>query len=63
MPKFKAVIDTNIMVSIAFAKECSAGEPRDMIAEEAITLATSKEILADVYILHISLTARIPPGF
>jgi putative PIN family toxin of toxin-antitoxin system len=53
MPKFKAVIDTNVMVSVAFAKEGLAKELRNMIAEGAFTLVTSKEILAEVYrVLH-----------
>ncbi len=53
MPKIKAVIDTSVMVSIAFAKEGLAKELRDMIADEAFTLVTSKEIMAELYrVLH-----------
>lgn len=53
MPKFKAVIDTNVMVSVAFAKEGLTKELRDMIAEGVFILVTSKEILGEVYrVLH-----------
>jgi len=53
MPIFKAVIDTNVMVSVAFAKEGLSKELRDMIAEGAFTLVTSNEIMAELYkVLH-----------
>ncbi len=49
----KAVIDTSVMVSVAFAKEGLAKELRDLIAEETFTLVTSKEIMAELYrVLH-----------
>ncbi len=53
MPILKAVIDTSVMVSVAFAKEGLAKELRDMIADEAFTLVTSKELMAELYrVLH-----------
>jgi len=53
MPKLKAVIDTSVMVSVAFAKEGLARELRDMIAEGAFELVTSKEILVELHrVLH-----------
>lgn len=53
MPVLKAVIDTSVMVSVAFAKKGLAKELRDMIAEGAFRLVTSKEIMAELYrVLH-----------
>jgi putative PIN family toxin of toxin-antitoxin system len=53
MPKHKAILDTSVMVSVAFAKEGLAKELRDMIADEAFALVISKEILAELYrVLH-----------
>jgi len=53
MPILKAVLDTSVMVSVAFAKEGLAKELRDLIAEETFTLVTSKEIMAELYrVLH-----------
>ena len=53
MPILKAVIDTNILLSVAFAKEGLARELRNMIADKAFTLVTSKEILKELYqVLH-----------
>lgn len=53
MPTIKAVIDTSVMVSVAFAKEGLARKLRDLIADEAFTLATSKDILTELYrVLH-----------
>jgi putative PIN family toxin of toxin-antitoxin system len=49
MQTLRAVLDTNIMVSVAFAKEGLARELRDMIAEEAFTLVTSEEIVKELY--------------
>ena len=52
-PKPKAVIDTSVMVSVAFAREGLAREMRDMIADGAFTLVTSKAIMAELYrVLH-----------
>ncbi|HVN97192.1 MAG TPA: putative toxin-antitoxin system toxin component, PIN family [Syntrophorhabdaceae bacterium] len=49
----KAVIDTSVMVSVAFAKEGLARELRDMIADGSFILCTTKEILAELYrVLH-----------
>lgn len=53
MPILKAVIDTSVMVSVAFPKGELAKELRDMIADGAFTLVTSKEIMAELYrVLH-----------
>ena len=53
MPVLKAVIDTNVMVSVAFPKGELARELRDMIADGAFTLVTSKEIIGELYrVLH-----------
>lgn len=53
MPTVKAVIDTSVMVSVAFPKEGLTKELRDMIAEGAFQLVTSKEIMAELYrVLH-----------
>jgi uncharacterized protein len=49
MPTIKAVLDTSVMVSVAFAKEGLARELRDLIAEEAFILVTSKAIMAELY--------------
>jgi putative PIN family toxin of toxin-antitoxin system len=49
----KAVIDTSVMVSVAFAKEGLAKELRDMIADGRFALVASKEIMAELYrVLH-----------
>jgi len=45
----KVVIDTSVMVSVAFSREGLARDLRDMIAEGTFTLVTSKEILAELY--------------
>lgn len=53
MPAVKAVIDTSVMVSVAFAKQGLAKKLREMIAEGAFELVTSKEIMAELYrVLH-----------
>ncbi|MEK7196028.1 MAG: putative toxin-antitoxin system toxin component, PIN family [Nitrospirota bacterium] len=53
MPTIKAVIDTSVMLSVAFPKAGLAKELRDMIADGAFTLVTSKEIMAELYrIIH-----------
>jgi len=55
MPVFKAVIDTSVMVSVAFPKGELARELRNMIADGTFTLVTSKEIMAELYrVLHYS---------
>jgi putative PIN family toxin of toxin-antitoxin system len=49
----KAVIDTSVMVSVAFPKGELVEELRDMIADETFTLVTSREIMAELYrVLH-----------
>ena len=53
MHTHKAVLDTNVMVSVAFAKEGLTRELRDMIADGAFILVTSKEIVKELYrVLH-----------
>lgn len=49
----RAVIDTSVMVSVAFAKEGIAKKIRDLIANNEFTMVTSKEILKELYeVLH-----------
>jgi putative PIN family toxin of toxin-antitoxin system len=53
MPALKAVIDTSVMVSVAFAKQGLAKELKDMIANEDFMLVTSKQILKELFqVLH-----------
>lgn len=53
MPILRAVIDTNVMVSVAFAKQGLAKKLRDLIADDAFVMVTSKAILKELYeVLH-----------
>ena len=53
MHKLRAVLDTNIMVSVAFPRGELVRELRDLIADEAFTLVTSKKIIKELYrVLH-----------
>lgn len=53
MPTLKAVIDTNVMISVAFARKGLARKLRNMIADDAFILVTSKAILRELYeVLH-----------
>lgn len=53
MPILKAVIDTSVMVSVAFAKQGIARKLRDLIADHAFVMVTSKPILKELYeVLH-----------
>lgn len=53
MPTIKAVIDTSVMLSVAFPRGELARELRNMIADGAFTLVTSKEIMAELYrVIH-----------
>jgi putative PIN family toxin of toxin-antitoxin system len=53
MPALKAVIDTNVMVSVAFAKQGLAKELKNMITDEDFILVTTKKILKELYqVLH-----------
>ena len=53
MPILKAVIDTSVMVSVAFAKKGLARTLRDMIADSRFVMVTSKPILKELYqVLH-----------
>jgi predicted nucleic acid-binding protein len=49
MPAIKAVIDTSVMISVAFPSGELARELRNMIADGAFTLSTSKEIMAELF--------------
>jgi putative PIN family toxin of toxin-antitoxin system len=53
MPIIKAVIDTSVMLSVAFPRGELIKELRNMIADGAFTLVTSKEIMAELYrVIH-----------
>ncbi len=53
MPILKAVIDTSVMVSVAFAKQGIARKLRDLIVDNVFTMVTSKPILKELYeVLH-----------
>jgi putative PIN family toxin of toxin-antitoxin system len=53
MPILKAVIDTSVMISVAFAVQGLTKELRDMIANGRFVLVTSKPILKELYqVLH-----------
>lgn len=53
MPILKAVIDTSVMVSVAFAVQGVAKELRDMIAGGHFVMVTSKPILKELYeVMH-----------
>ncbi len=53
MPILKAVIDTNVMISMAFAKEGVTRKLKNLIADNAFTMVTSKAILKELYeVLH-----------
>ncbi|MDY6824112.1 MAG: putative toxin-antitoxin system toxin component, PIN family [Thermodesulfobacteriota bacterium] len=49
----RAVIDTSVMVSVAFAKEGVARQLRDLIADSAFVMVASRAILKELYeVLH-----------
>ena len=53
MPILKAVIDTSVMVSVAFAKEGVAKKLKNLMADRAFVMVTSKAILRELYeVLH-----------
>jgi putative PIN family toxin of toxin-antitoxin system len=59
MPALKAVIDTSVMVSVAFAKQGLAKELKNMIADEVFILVTSKQVLKELYqVLHYPLIIK-----
>ncbi len=49
MPILRAVIDTSVMISVAFAKEGVAKNLKNLIADDAFILVTSKAILKELY--------------
>lgn len=53
MPVLKAVIDTSVMVSVAFARQGIARELRELTAAKMFTIVTSKAILKELFeVLH-----------
>jgi putative PIN family toxin of toxin-antitoxin system len=53
MSAIKTVIDTSVMVSVAFPKEGLTKELRDLIADGAFVMVSSKPILSELYrVLH-----------
>ncbi len=64
MPILKVVIDTSVMVSVAFAKEGLAKELKKMISDGSFTLVTSKAIIKELYkVLHYPhITKRFKPS-
>jgi uncharacterized protein len=53
MPAPKAVLDTNVLISVAFAQRGIAKTLRELLAEEAFTLVTAADLLAELYrVLH-----------
>ena len=48
MPILKAVIDTSVMISVAFAKKGLSKKLRDMNADGAFLPVTSKQILKEL---------------
>ena len=53
MPAIRAVIDTSVMLSVAFPRGELALELRNMIADDAFILVTSKDIMAELFrVLH-----------
>ena len=53
MPILKAVIDTSVMVSVAFAAQGVAKELCDLIADGRFVLVTSKPLLRELFeVLH-----------
>ncbi|MBC2715511.1 MAG: putative toxin-antitoxin system toxin component, PIN family [Desulfobacteraceae bacterium] len=49
----KAVIDTSVMVSVAFAKKGVAKKLKNLIADDAFTMVTSKAIIKELHeVLH-----------
>ena len=53
MPGLRVVLDTNVLISLAFAHRGIATTLRALLAEEAFTLITSADLLAELYrVLH-----------
>jgi putative PIN family toxin of toxin-antitoxin system len=49
----KAVLDTNVLIGLAFAQRGIAKTMRELLAEEAFTLVTAADLLAELYrVLH-----------
>jgi len=48
MPGLKAVLDTNVLISVAFAQRGLARELRELIAEGAVQVVTSAALLAEL---------------
>ncbi len=53
MPALKAVLDTNVLIQVAFAQRGIATTLREQLADEAFTLVTAADLLAELYrVLH-----------
>lgn len=53
MPARRAVLDTNVLISLAFARRGVATTVRELLAEDAFTLVTSADLLTELYrVLH-----------
>ena len=53
MPGLKAVLDTNVMIRLAFAQRGIAKTLRELLAAEAFALVTSADLLVELYrVLH-----------
>jgi putative PIN family toxin of toxin-antitoxin system len=53
MPTLKAVLDTNVLISMVFAQRGVAKTLRELLAEGAFEVVTSADLLAELYgVLH-----------
>jgi uncharacterized protein len=53
MPARRAVLDTNVLISLAFAQRGIATTVRELLAEGAFVLVTAADLLAELYrVLH-----------
>ncbi|MBM4256809.1 MAG: putative toxin-antitoxin system toxin component, PIN family [Deltaproteobacteria bacterium] len=49
MPALKAVLDTNVLIGLAFARRGITKTLRELLAEEAFTVVTAADLLAELY--------------
>ena len=49
MPALKAVLDTNVLIGLAFARRGITKTLRELLAEDAFVLVTSADLLAELY--------------
>lgn len=53
MSGLRVVLDTNVLISLAFAQRGNAKTLRELLAEDAFVLVTSADLLAELYrVLH-----------